>query len=529
MRGVIAQAEAGLSLAQRFRIARARSQRLLAREWDESKHPRVPAGSGDPSGQFAESGSGSAGTAATAKPKGKGKKATKADFDKAKISLSVSNEADFIERWNEKIGIEPEEFKKGFMGGVDGTMSIGSSSGYAFEVSGQIEGTGSHKGEIVGNFRREIDVDHKKAYSAYFSINQSSTKSSIGKKILAGNVETYEKLGIEEVRVSANIDVGGYAWAKYGYVPTQESWNDLRARLETKLTGGSGGSSRSGNTMEADSWDQLGTDQQADVRSRWMDESRDEFLSSEINHWREDGGAKDDAKASLAYDFEQDDFIPDWADEALNEAREKFDKPIPYSNQQLFAAIDLDYKADGEGRDDPDISFDDDKLRDPKGVDPAQQTLPGIEPEDLAQRLTEKMREEITTRLIHGFDVKVDAIVDEMDPPDYISDSVTEYQEQYWEEKTDDEKLGLAVNYGLADIELPEPEEEEEELDLPKPEADPLLAALRSSDPKSIWAVADSPRGKELLLGRNWSGKLNLKDTAAMARFKEYVGRAKHA
>jgi len=57
MRGVIAQAEAGLSLAQRFRIARARSQRLLAREWDESKHPRVPAGSGDPSGQFAESGS----------------------------------------------------------------------------------------------------------------------------------------------------------------------------------------------------------------------------------------------------------------------------------------------------------------------------------------------------------------------------------------------------------------------------------------------------------------------------------------
>jgi hypothetical protein len=137
MRGVLAQAEAGLSLQQRFRIARARSRRLLARtsahtdwmnecvpnmmsygkdqitavaaclnmwretweenhpdgaddpgpspkdadpdsplaeaaaeekclalarerlkEWDEGKHPRVPAGSGDPSGQFASSGGG---------------------------------------------------------------------------------------------------------------------------------------------------------------------------------------------------------------------------------------------------------------------------------------------------------------------------------------------------------------------------------------------------------------------------------------------------------------------------------------
>jgi hypothetical protein len=87
----------------------------------------------------------------------------------------------------------------------------------------------------------------------------------------------------------------------------------------------------------------------------------------------------------------------------------------------------------------------------------------------------------------------------------------------------------------MANIEI-EPDEDEAdeepqaEMDLPPTtEADPLLAAVRSSNPKSIWKVADSPRGKELLLKTGWSGVLNLKDPEAMARFKEYVGRVQHA
>ena len=58
------------------------------------------------------------------------------------------------------------------------------------------------------------------------------------------------------------------------------------------------------------------------------------------------------------------------------------------------------------------------------------------------------------------------------------------------------------------------------------PEKDPLLAALHSSDPKSIWKVADSPKGKELLLGTNWSGVLKLNDKETMDRFNKYVGKA---
>jgi hypothetical protein len=33
------------------------------------------------------------------------------------------------------------------------------------------------------------------------------------------------------VAVHANIDVGGYAWARFGFVPKQSDWDDLRKSL----------------------------------------------------------------------------------------------------------------------------------------------------------------------------------------------------------------------------------------------------------------------------------------------------------
>ena len=54
---------------------------------------------------------------------------------------------------------------------------------------------------------------------------------------------------------------------------------------------------------------------------------------------------------------------------------------------------------------------------------------------------------------------------------------------------------------------------------------DGLMKLARSSDPKALWAIADSEKGKELLLGTSWSGVLNLKDKQTMDRFNAYVGK----
>jgi len=541
--------ETTLSPGQRYRIAKARSLRLLSRgTWNEAEHPRDPAGTST-GGQFTGGGA----TGESEKPKDKPKKkATKDDFKKAKIVISGENEDAFVANWNEKIGEDPAAFKQEFMGGLDGTMTL-SGVGDSIDIHGTIQ----QDGEQAGSFTRNIGLNSKSAYSAYFALSRGKTKADIGKKLLAGNIETYQRLGIEKVSVTANIDVGGYAWAKYGYVPTQSAWNSLRSTLETRLTGGARSSSRErgGNTVEADDWDMLGSDRQDAVRDEWMRVSRDEFIQSETDNWRESGQALQQAKVTLTEEFDtrqrdaqgKDDRTGkthtegeigiEWVEEAIAEVREaraEAGKPeIPYTDYQLFRALQVEeYESKyDDGKADPEISFDDDMLREPAGHEAAagQMTLPGIEPEDLSQRLSEDMRDELTARLERKFNDKAESDEQDIEPPDYLAESADQYMSEYWEELTDSDRLRIARDNDMADIEVePDEEEEPEELELEAPEKDPLLDALRNSSPKSIWKVADHPRGKELLLGTNWSGVLNLKDAESMARFKAYVGKKKH-
>ena len=510
--------------------ARDQAQRLL-HKYDPSE-PR------DDSGKWTSGG----GSDSDSKPSGGGKSkkpAKKEDFDKAGIGIRVTGggakgEQEFIDKWNDKVGMEPEEFKKSFLGNVPASMNIsGYSNGTKFNVRGGIKGTGSLEGHEIGTYEREVDLDAKSAYSAYFKLEKTATKHDIGKKVLAGNVATYKQIGIEKVKVTANIDVGGYAWAKYGYVPTQDSWNSLRGDLEKKLTGGGGSTSsrRNPNAEEADDWDQLSSDRQDDVRDEWMRSTRQEFISSEEQNWRESGQALDDAKSDTAFNYQAyPDSIPEWVNTALERARTKQQdaggKEIPFTNKQLYDAIELTYENDGEGGNDPEITFDDKALHDAL-ADPNQQTLPGIEPPDLSKLLDRGMRGEIDTMLTFAFNEKAQEAADEMDPPSYLADNVEEYQDDSWSGMRDRDRLDFAQRNNMADIEIePDEEEPQAEMELPKTDVDPVLAAVRSSDPKSIWKVADSPQGKSLLLGTGWSGVLNLKDKDQMDRFNKYVGKA---
>jgi len=288
--------------------------------------------------------------------------------------------------------------------------------------------------------------------------------------------------------------------------------------------------------MEADSWDMISDDRQSDVRDRWMRESYNEYHDSEDESWRDNGEALAQAKVDLAEHFEifhtNTTAVPShnlYAVGALNDVRDEMD--IPYTNDQLFAALSVEYNNDNyDGRNDPEFSFDDDKLREPSDAPPPEQLqLPGIESVDLATHLTDEMRTNITDALTTAFNKQADSDADDIDPPDYLAESVTDYQDQSWSDMEDSQRLRYAIDYDMANIDLPDEEQDQSELDVSATQADPLREAIASADPKSIWKVSDLPGGKELLLNSSWIGKLNLKDPASMARFKEYVGRVKNA
>ncbi|WP_456679494.1 hypothetical protein [Bradyrhizobium sp. S3.7.6] len=460
-------------------------------------------------------------------------KAKIADFTKDKVNLgrfaSDKAKADrFVDTWDEKVGMTPAEFKDHFLGGINANMSIDIENDGRWNISGEVLNAA---GRRIGTYTRYIDIRNKTAESSYFALDRGNTRGDLGKKMLAGNIELYQKLGVERVKVHANIDVGGYAWAKYGYVPDRSSWSSLSSDILDKLGGGSGSSS-GGSGYQPESWDEIGDHDQNEIKDAWMRSTRDEFIQSEIDSWRDSGNAIDDAKSQVATDY---DGSQDWALDAIQEwidDRDPEDKQVPYTASQIAEAISLDYASGNEGQGDLGVEFDDDKLKEPSNAPAKEQgNLPGIDPEDLSQRLTETMRDELTAIIEKQFDKHADSVADNLDPPEYIYDSVDDYQSEYWESMDDTSRFRWARDNGsLPEYDDPDEEQSSFDMDSVDPDAaDGLEKLARSSDPKALWAIADSEQGKELLLGSDWYGTLNLKDPQTMERFNAYVGKKKAA
>ena len=202
--------------------------------------------------------------------------------------------------WENAVKLDPEEFKTKFLGKVNATMEIehfyreeseGGVGRNEMRISGNLLNA---QGNRIGTYTREIDLVDNSAESAYFSIHSGAQGGGIGKELLRSNVALYQQMGLEKLKVHANIDVGGYAWAKYGYVPDDNSWDSLRGDLREKLSESTGE-----RTSTPESWEEMTTDQQEQAFEAWQETGFEEFYDSEVESWRDSGGALVESKTSV--------------------------------------------------------------------------------------------------------------------------------------------------------------------------------------------------------------------------------------
>lgn len=86
---------------------------------------------------------------------------------------------------------------------------------------------GSDRTEIIRRFKRDA---RGKLYVDHTLFTAGSRGQGAGKALFRCSLGVYKALGISKVEVFANIDVGGYAWAKYGFRITSHEWEQV-ARL----------------------------------------------------------------------------------------------------------------------------------------------------------------------------------------------------------------------------------------------------------------------------------------------------------
>lgn len=84
-------------------------------------------------------------------------------------------------------------------------------------------------------FREEAspDVEH-----AYFDLPKDLQGSGFGKIVSQNFLDFYDHLGTGKIDIAAGLDVGAYAWARYGFVPSPTSWSKLRDSIKTDVERG---------------------------------------------------------------------------------------------------------------------------------------------------------------------------------------------------------------------------------------------------------------------------------------------------
>jgi GNAT superfamily N-acetyltransferase len=533
-----------LATAQEFyrlnpQIERDDAKLMLTVRWDESQHPREPAGTST-GGQFAHGGGGDHHPVAAPPPAPATAAVTWADFGKAGINFddsANSHREAFTKAWNENVKMSPDEYKHIALGGMQGRIRLGySTNTHKMVTVGHLTNAA---GDDIGKQQFTLNFVDKSASGDWLELKHSDQGHGIAKKLLSSQIEMAQKLGLDRIELTAGLSTGGYAWAKFGMVPDRTSWRSLSATIRQRLTQQSEREERYRGTGEYDtpgSWDEMSTSDQDDIFEAWKEDTREEFENSERDSYYENGQALDDTKYSMAHNFDPDD---SWAQEALSEWVDTWDADhpehaVPFTAEQIGKALSFEYEGDGEGRNDPDMDIDNEKLKEPKGYDPNQPSLPGIEAQQPHERLTQDMRDDLETAMVEAFNKQADRDYGDADVPDWVMENVSEYQDEYWSSMGDRDKYAWAErNDRLPRIEIETAEDEEPDeapVEVPEDKTREALKKLaQSTDPKAIWAIADSPYGKELLLGTGWSGELNFKDKQAMTRLYAYISAAKAA
>jgi len=127
--------------------------------------------------------------------------------------------------WNENMRISPQRFKNSMLYGL--TPELVSVEIYGSDLFFDASLGGASK--IIRNF----DFKNKIVSHEYFKLADQGAGTA--KRVMLNQVALYRELDFKEITMHANIDVGGYAWAKYGFVPTPESWRKLHIHILQKL------------------------------------------------------------------------------------------------------------------------------------------------------------------------------------------------------------------------------------------------------------------------------------------------------
>jgi hypothetical protein len=143
-----------------------------------------------------------------------------------------------VEYWNKVVGVRPDDYLDAISGGrrIRGSLEFWEDlDGRNVLIDGELTSipAAGEKPTVYGDISRRVIGDN--AHHGLLRIAQEHNASGIASDILRESFALYKKLGVKTVDLDANINVGGYAWAKYGFKPDVDEWMRFTRYATEKL------------------------------------------------------------------------------------------------------------------------------------------------------------------------------------------------------------------------------------------------------------------------------------------------------
>ena len=131
-----------------------------------------------------------------------------------------------IDNWNAYISISPQDARDILLRGLPDDINV--------EISLDEDGDGrlEYSGGDIIDCACEFDLNKKIRREGDASIRADAQNAGLGRMLVRNQIEFLKGCGIEKFEVHASASVGGYAWARFGYLPIDKDMNEIRENVQ---------------------------------------------------------------------------------------------------------------------------------------------------------------------------------------------------------------------------------------------------------------------------------------------------------
>lgn len=164
---------------------------------------------------------------------------TRADFTAAGVNVATDA---VIPVWNKTVGLSPQDVVTRLAAGLPGKARFGLNfprDSYTGEIltdeveldvyiTDELRGDSKHNVLAATRVFREVN-GQREVYHRSFAVDSFVRGQGLGKTFLRNSMSLYADMSVRKVTLNANIEVGSYAWARYGFKPTRAAWEKFRS------------------------------------------------------------------------------------------------------------------------------------------------------------------------------------------------------------------------------------------------------------------------------------------------------------